>query len=203
MCHQCAPCAFSALSMLKIMTGRWNKEKLWCMKHSEIIWHIRAAKIANKLPRETELENTEDLKHNPAHCSAHWGVLWPHKVFEEWSMFKTQTNKCFSKRNPMLNTGKVTTNRSCLHSAYSSKLELPSPNNLDCKAGRWRSGKIMVYWQIWEGRHLGSWQASELKPHRPLNSPEFCLSKVGIRALWRKGHGWPVLILQQSNFQGS
>lgn len=114
----------------------------------------------------------------------------PHKVFEEWSMCKTQTNKCFSKRNPMLNTGKVITNRSCLHSAYSSKLELPLPNSLDCKAGRWRSSKIMVYWQIWEGtdtvRHICSRQASEFKPHQPLNSPEFSPSKVGISALWRQ-----------------
>lgn len=63
------------------------------------------------------------------------GVFRPHEVLGEWSICKRQDNKyhCFSKRNPMLNTGKLTANRSCLRSAYSPKLELSLPNSLAAK----------------------------------------------------------------------
>lgn len=127
----------------------------------------------------------------------------PHKVFEEWSTCKTQTSKCFSKRNSMLNTGKVITNRSCLHSAYSSKLELPLPNSLDCKAvaKSWfidRYEKAQTQWGTFApDRHQSSSHTNLLIPQ---NSAQARWASVLCEG---KGHGWPGLTLQQHNFQAS
>lgn len=76
------------------------------MKHSEIIWHIRAAKIANKLPRETELENTEDLKHNPAHCSAHEECSGPIKYLKNGACSRHKPINAFPREIQCLTQAK-------------------------------------------------------------------------------------------------
>lgn len=191
MCHQWAGYAFSVSSVFRIMTRRQSMEELWCMKHKAIIKHTFY--IENKFPPVSYCRDTETLRiwNIPSTALGSQGVLWPYKIFGKRSTCKRQDNKyhCFCKRNPMLNTGKVTANRSCLHSAHSPKLDLSLPNSLDWKIFMWRNGNFRIYWSIWEGRttvtHRCFCQVSEFKPHRTLHHLEFSLSKVGISGLWK------------------
>lgn len=196
MCQQRAGCASSVSSVFRIMARRQSTEKLWGMKHRAIIRHTNAIHTTNKSPVSyCRVKETVRIWSIPSTVLSSQGVFWHHEVLGECSICKRQDNKyneyhCFSKRNPMLNTGKLTANRRCLQVSLLPKTGAILTKQFSCKTFRWGSGNVRVYWGIWEGRatvtHHCFCQVSEFKPYRTLHHSEFILSRVGISGLWRQ-----------------